>query len=130
MQVSSIQHSRMDPEKSTVKLEERIETRANAFNSLGGTTTVPDCGLPTGLVGVYRAAMRASCSPPDALERVSPLACSFWLTNDRVPGRPSPAQVPPVILAASDPLIRIQYSGSFPFTPGGQAARLTILLPG
>jgi len=68
MQVSFIQHSRIDPEKSTVRFEARIESRANSFNSLGGTTTTPDCGVPTGFVGVYRTAMMASCSPLEALE--------------------------------------------------------------
>ena len=74
--------------------------------------------------------MSASCSPPDALERVSPAAWARLLANCRVPGRPSPAQVPPVTLAGSEPLMRTQYSGSFPFTPAGQEARLTVLLPG
>ena len=42
MQVSFIQHSTIDPEKSTVMLPARMETRANALNSPGGTTTLPD----------------------------------------------------------------------------------------
>src|ERR1700690_3615231 len=130
MQVSFIQHSTMDPEKSTVTLEARIEIRANALYSPGGTTTFPDCEAPVGLVGVNRAAINASCSPPDALEMVSPGPYAPWLTNCNVPGRPSPAQVPPVTLAGSEPLIRTQYSGSFPFTPGGHAGRLMVLLPG
>src|SRR5713101_5392444 len=75
MQVSFIQHSTMEPEKSTVMLEARIETRAKAFNSPGGTTTVPDCGLPVGLVGTNRAAINASCNPPDALEIAYPGVC-------------------------------------------------------
>ena len=69
MQVSFIQHSRIDPEKSTVRLEARIEIRANALYSPGGTITFPDCELPVGFVGVKRAAIKASCSPPDALPR-------------------------------------------------------------
>ena len=37
MQVSFIQHSTIDPVKSTVRLEDRIETRAKALYSPGGT---------------------------------------------------------------------------------------------
>ena len=67
MQLSFIQHSTIDPEKSTTMLEARIETRAKALNSPGGTMTFPDCDAPVGFVGVKRVATRASCKPPDAL---------------------------------------------------------------
>ena len=60
MQVSATQHSMIDPEKSTVMFEPRIETRANTFSSPGGTMTLPDCAVVVGFVGVNRAAMRAS----------------------------------------------------------------------
>jgi hypothetical protein len=67
MQESFIQHSTIDPLKSITMFEARIETRANAFNSPGGTMTLPDCELPVGFDGVNRAAINASCKPPDAL---------------------------------------------------------------
>src|SRR5207248_8356212 len=60
MHVSFIQHSTMEPEKSTVTFEARIETRANALISPGGTITLPDCELPAGFEGAKRAAMSAS----------------------------------------------------------------------
>jgi hypothetical protein len=60
MQVSFIQHSTIDPEKSTVMFDARIETRAYALNSPGGTITLPDCELPKGLVGANRAAISVS----------------------------------------------------------------------
>src|SRR5207249_9565779 len=52
MQLSFIQHSTIDPEKSTTMLEARIETRAKALNSPGGTMTFPDCDATVGFVGV------------------------------------------------------------------------------
>src|SRR5207253_10251792 len=67
MQLSFIQHSTIDPEKSTTLLEARIETRAKALNSPCGTMTFPDWDVPAGFVGVKRVATRASCKPPDAL---------------------------------------------------------------
>jgi len=42
MQISSIEHSMMDPEKSTVMLEARIEIRANALYSPRGMITLPE----------------------------------------------------------------------------------------
>jgi len=50
MQLSFIQHSTIDPEKSTTMLEARIETRAKALNSPGGTMTFPDWDVPAGFV--------------------------------------------------------------------------------
>ena len=86
MQVSATQHSMIDPEKSTVMLDARIETRANIFSSPGGTMTFPDCEVPVGFVGVNRAAMIASCNPPEALETVYPAACALTVVNCNVPG--------------------------------------------
>ena len=101
MQVSFIQHSTMDPEKSTVRFEPRIETRANALYSPGGTMTFPDCEVPVGFVGVKRVTITASCSPPDALPMVYPTGCAFAVVNCSVPGWPSPVQLPPVTSTAS-----------------------------
>ncbi len=67
MQVSFIPHSTIDPEKSTVTLEARIETRAYTRSSSGGTITLPDCEVPVGFVGAKRATISASCNPPDEL---------------------------------------------------------------
>src|SRR5207244_13569172 len=66
MQLSFIQHSTIDPEKSTTMLEARIETRAKALNSPGGTMTFQDWDVPAGCAGVKRLATRAPCRPPDA----------------------------------------------------------------
>src|SRR5207302_9281042 len=77
MQLSFIQHSTIDPEKSTTLLEARIVTRAKAFNSPGGTMTFPDCDAPVRFVGVTRLATRASCIPPDALPIKSHAVCVF-----------------------------------------------------
>src|SRR5436190_13175968 len=101
MQVSFIQHSTMDPEKSTVRFEARIETRAKALSSPGGTITLPDWEDPTGFDGVKRAAITASCNPPDALLTAYPVGCAFAVVNCKVPGRPLPVHVPPVTSAAS-----------------------------
>ena len=101
MQVSFIQHSTMDPEKSTVRFEARIETRAKALSSPGGTITFPDCDDPAGFDGVNRAAITASCNPPDALLTAYPAACAFAVVNCKVPGSPLPVHVPPVTSAAS-----------------------------
>ena len=134
MHASSIQHSTIDPEKSTVMFEARTETCANALYSPGGTITDPDCAPPVGLLGINRAAISASCNPLEALEMVDPAACDCAVLNRNVPGRPSPPQLPPVTLTGSAPAapglpIKTQYSGSFPFTPAGQAGRLTTLAP-
>src|SRR5581483_3526464 len=84
-QVSAIQHSTIDPLKSTVTFEARIETRAKAFSSPGGTITLPDCEVPVGLDGVKRAAISASCNPPDALLIEYPDGCEFVVVNCSVP---------------------------------------------
>src|SRR5205085_9704599 len=68
-----------------------------------------------------------------ALETLDPVGCAFTVLNSNEPGRPSPAQVPPATLTASDvpdPMMNIQYSGSFAFTPAGQESTLMRLLPG
>src|SRR5258708_20984743 len=91
MQLSFIQHSINDPEKSTVIFEARIETRAKAFSSPGGTITFPDCDGPNGLEGVNRAAIRASCKPLEALPIVYPAECVFFVLNFSWPGSALPA---------------------------------------
>jgi hypothetical protein len=101
MQVAFIQHSTIDPEKSTVIFEARTETRAKDFSSPGGTITLPDCELPLGLDGAKRAATSASCNPPESLPTVCPAACELTVVNCSVPGRLFPAQVPPVTKTAS-----------------------------
>src|SRR5579862_612612 len=100
MHVSFIQHSKIDPLKSTVWFDPRIDTRAYNFNSPGGAITIPACEDPVGFVGVYRAAIIASCNPLEALPNVYPAACPFTVVNDSVPALPSPAHVPPVTSAA------------------------------
>src|ERR1700737_1048817 len=92
MQVSFIQHSTMDPEKSTVRLEARIETRAKALYSRGGTITFPDCEVPVGLVGANRVTIR----PSEALPSVYPAECEFTVVNCSVPAWPLPLHVPPL----------------------------------
>src|SRR5712692_8349758 len=91
MQVSFIQHSTIEPEKSTVTLEARTEIRAKAFSSPGGTTTFPDCELPVGFDGVKRAATKASCSPPEAFPIVYPPGWAFAVVSCSVPDCPFPA---------------------------------------
>src|SRR3954467_6685786 len=96
-----MKHSTIDPEKSTVIFEDRIETLAYARNSPGGAITLPACDVPVGLVGTILAAINASCNPLEALEIVYPAACAFAVVNCRVPGSPSPLHVPPVTFTAS-----------------------------
>src|SRR5580692_473271 len=79
-----------------------------------------------------RAAIEASCRPLLALETLYPAACPALVVNFRVPGMPSPAQVPPVTFTASEappPSNQIQYSASEPFTPGGQDCSLIVCAP-
>src|SRR5690242_16793365 len=101
MQAVFIQHSIIEPEKSTVIFDARMDTFAYAFSSPGGTMTLPDCELPVGFAGVNLAAIKASCSPLDALLSVYPAACEFAVVNCKLPDWPSPAQVPPVMFTAS-----------------------------
>src|SRR5207245_3894119 len=81
MQLSFIQHSTIDPEKSTTMLEARIETRAKALNSPGGTMTFPACRAPAGFIGVKPVASGASCKASGALPFTSPAACALAVVH-------------------------------------------------
>ena len=91
----------IDPVRSTAWFDPRSDTRAYALYSPGGTMTLPDCEDPAGFVGVIRAAIKASCNPPDALATVYPAGCEFAVVNCSVPAEPFPAHVPPVTFTAS-----------------------------
>src|SRR5262249_61344192 len=101
MQLWVIENSVIDHEKSTARFEARIATGANAFNSPGRTITFPDCDVPCGFDGVKRAAIKASCNPPDALPIVYPAGCALVVVNCNVPESPFAAQLPPVTSTAS-----------------------------
>src|SRR5205085_2245940 len=110
MQGSFIQHSIIDPEKSTVTFDDLTATFANALNSPGGTITFPDCDVPAGLVGENLVAISASCNPAEALPTVYPALCAFVVVNCNVPPWPLPAHVPPVTSAASAVPVAAMYT--------------------
>ena len=85
MQVSSTQHSTIDPEKSTVRLEARMETRANNLYSPGGTITFVDNGTYATVSGPTTCTSTTDSSDRPTVGRLTlPLLASPATSDSRI----------------------------------------------